>query len=255
MGDYHYVYKDVEGTTTEWDDIQRKLGNLPAKPPKERPPGWEPAAEASSSRKDKEWLDGKTEEELEDLEDDADLDDDRFLEEFRKKRLIQLKAQARKARFGSVIPITGADFIREVSHAPADVWVVVHLYKDGVPECQILGQCLEELAAKYAGSKFVKIVSTDCIKDYPDFNLPTVLVYNQANVKATLIGMHHFGGKKCTAEDVAFSLLQVGPVLTGSGDGDASSREVVTERVRRDFLHRIVTKYEQASSDQSDDDS
>ena len=29
--DYHTVYKGPEGETTQWDDIQRKLGNLPAK--------------------------------------------------------------------------------------------------------------------------------------------------------------------------------------------------------------------------------
>nr|DAD17780.1 TPA_asm: hypothetical protein HUJ06_019243 [Nelumbo nucifera] len=28
MADYHFVYKDVEGASTQWDDIQRKLGNL-----------------------------------------------------------------------------------------------------------------------------------------------------------------------------------------------------------------------------------
>jgi hypothetical protein len=43
----------------------------------------------------------------------------------------ELREVARKARFGSVQSITGSDFIREVSQAPPDVWVVVHLYKDG----------------------------------------------------------------------------------------------------------------------------
>ncbi len=49
----------------------------------------------------------------------------------RKKRVAELREVARKARFGSVQSITGSDFIREVSQAPPDVWVVVHLYKDG----------------------------------------------------------------------------------------------------------------------------
>ena len=31
MADYHTVYKANEGETTEWDEIQRKLGNLPPK--------------------------------------------------------------------------------------------------------------------------------------------------------------------------------------------------------------------------------
>lgn len=31
MAEYHTVYKGPDGDTTQWDDIQRKLGNLPAK--------------------------------------------------------------------------------------------------------------------------------------------------------------------------------------------------------------------------------
>ena len=45
-------------------------------------------------------------------------------------RLAELKEAAKTARFGAVHPITGSDFVREVSQAPPDVWVVVFLYKD-----------------------------------------------------------------------------------------------------------------------------
>lgn len=83
MADYHFVYKDVEGASTQWDDIQRKLGNLPEKAPAFKPPAYTPAEDESSAPKDQAWFDKKTEEELEDLEDDKDLDDDRFLAEYR----------------------------------------------------------------------------------------------------------------------------------------------------------------------------
>lgn len=49
----------------------------------------------------------------------------------RKKRLAELRESAKVARFGTVIPISGSDFVREVSQAPSEVWVVVILYKDG----------------------------------------------------------------------------------------------------------------------------
>lgn len=83
MADYHFVYKDVEGASTQWDDIQRKLGNLPPKDPPFKPPPFTPAPDDQSQPKDKSWIDQRTEEELEDLEDDPDLDDHRFLEEYR----------------------------------------------------------------------------------------------------------------------------------------------------------------------------
>ncbi|XP_011628560.1 phosducin-like protein 3 isoform X2 [Amborella trichopoda] len=202
MGDYHFVYKDVEGTSTQWDDIQRKLGNLPPKPAPFKPPAWTPAEEDDGLKpKNRDWIDSKTQEELEDLEDDRDLDDDRFLEEYRKKRLAEMMESARKPRFGSVIPIVGPEFVREVSQAPPDIWVLVLLYKEGIPECVILLRCLEELATKYPATKFVKIISTDCIPNYPDRNLPTLLVYNNSNVKANYVGLHHFGSHRCTPEE------------------------------------------------------
>ncbi|KAJ4949897.1 hypothetical protein NE237_000101 [Protea cynaroides] len=193
--------QDVEGASTQWDDIQRKLGNLPPKPTPFKPPSFIPTQDEDSKPKNKVWIDEKTEEELEDLEDDADLDDDRFLEEYRKKRLAEMREAVRVARFGSVIPISGSDFVREVSQAPPDVWVVVFLFKEGIPECNQLMPCLEELASRYPETKFVKIISTDCIPNYPDRNLPTLLVYNNSAVKATYVGLHHFG-RSCTPEGV-----------------------------------------------------
>lgn len=83
MGDTHFVYKDVEGTSTQWDDLQRKLGNLPAKPPAARAEPWAPALDDQDVPKDRVWLDDKTVDELEDLEDEPDLDDNRFFEEYR----------------------------------------------------------------------------------------------------------------------------------------------------------------------------
>lgn len=42
-----------------------------------------------------------------------------------------MKRVVKIAKFGSIIPISGSDFVREVSQAPSDVWVIVVLYKDG----------------------------------------------------------------------------------------------------------------------------
>lgn len=250
MADYHFVYKDVEGASTQWDDIQRKLGNLPPKPPAFKPDPFTPAEDEDSKPKDKDWIDHKTEEELEDLEDD--LDDDRFLQEYRRKRLAEMKQMVKIAKFGSVIPISGSDFVREVSQAPSDVWVVVFLYKDGYPECGVLMQCLEELAAMYPATKFVKIISTDCIPNYPDRNLPTVLVYNNGAVKANYVGLHTFG-RRCTPEGVALILCQSDPVLNdGQNDGEAS-REAVIEGVRKRFIEKVVTQHENDDDGSSSD--
>ncbi|KAK6913003.1 hypothetical protein RJ641_022604 [Dillenia turbinata] len=71
-------------------------------------------------------------------------------------------------------------------HFPDDVYVVVLFYKEGFryAECGLMLQCLEELATRHPATKFVKIISTDCIPNYLDRNLPTLLVYNNGAVKA-----------------------------------------------------------------------
>lgn len=71
-------------------------------------------------------------------------------------------------------------------------------------------QCLEELARKYPATKFVKIISTDCIPNYPDRNLPTLLVYKNGAVKANYVGLHSFG-RRCTPEGMHtyFFILQL----------------------------------------------
>ncbi|KAL7231820.1 hypothetical protein ACSBR2_009952 [Camellia fascicularis] len=53
MANYHFVDKDVEGASTQWDDIQRKLENLPSKPPAFKLSSFKPVKDEDSKHKDK----------------------------------------------------------------------------------------------------------------------------------------------------------------------------------------------------------
>lgn len=238
MTEYHTVYKDAEGTTTEWEDLQAKYGNLPQKEkPKAEP--WAAAPEAST--KDREWLDQKSASELEELEDG--VEDDRFLEQYRRQRMEQLKEAAAKPRFGSLQFIRSSEYISEVSQAPPDVWVVVLLLKEGNEECALLRDRLQQVAEKYKGTKFVTMISTDCIKSYPDSNLPTVLVYNNKLVKATIVGLQKFGGHRCSMEDIEFALCQIGPVLDGGGASSEEQRGVIGDRIARSYMEKLLAEH------------
>ena len=63
-----------------------------------------------------------------------------------------------------------------------------------------MSKCLEQLARKYYGTKFVKIVSTDCIAKYPDSLLPTLIVYRNGKPEKNINGMGSFGGKRISPE-------------------------------------------------------
>ncbi|CAI0457524.1 unnamed protein product [Linum tenue] len=163
-----------------------------------------------------------------------------------------MKETVKIAKFGSVVPISGSDFVREVSQAPPEVWVVVLLYKDGYQECGVLLRCLEELATKYPATKFVKIISTDCIPNYPDRNLPTLLVYNNSAVKANYVGLRSFG-RRCTPESVALVLCQSDPVLNDGQNGSDTSSQAVMDGVRRRILERVVKDHEERGDGYSSD--
>lgn len=66
--------------------------------------------------------------ELDELEDD---EDERILEEYRRRRIAELKEQARKDVFGEVIEISGQDFVNQINKAGPGVWVVLLLHKQG----------------------------------------------------------------------------------------------------------------------------
>lgn len=57
-----------------------------------------------------------------------------------------------------------------------------------IVDCQVLGKWLTQHAAPSNPSiKFVQILSTRCIQNYPDANLPTILLYRLGNVQKQLL--------------------------------------------------------------------
>ena len=69
-----------------------------------------------------------------------------------------------------------------------------------VPSCKVIHERLRQLARKHRASKFLKIVSTDCIRGYPDKNLPSILVYHSGALKKQFIGTVELGGANPTED-------------------------------------------------------
>ena len=66
--------------------------------------------------------------ELDELEDDLD---EKVFEQYRQKRLAELRANVKASRYGEVLEITAQEYVQEVNKAGEGVWVVLHLYKQG----------------------------------------------------------------------------------------------------------------------------
>ena len=66
--------------------------------------------------------------------------------------------------------------------------------------CSLLNQYMTHLATKFPTTKFIKSVSTVCIPNYPDKNVPTIFVYNEGDMKKQFVGPDSLRGTNLTIE-------------------------------------------------------
>ncbi|KAK4051395.1 Proteolipid protein 2 [Microbotryomycetes sp. JL201] len=188
---------------TEFNEALRRHGILPPKQPAAGDDGDADAANADAlqARPDSPSLS-----DLDDL-DDLDINvDDKVRRDELEQQLAQRKREQQqldsKQKFGRVYPISKPDYKREVTDAsteqlpgePED-WgtgVVCVLHKDR----RQLMPIINELASLYPATKFVSIVSDQCIENYPDKNVPTVIVYRNGKMMGQVVGISAYGGEK-----------------------------------------------------------
>jgi len=202
---------------TQWNDALRQHGIIPEKPK----PEVEITEEQIMSMLDATVLDKtggksrdlttKTLDELDELEDD---EEEAILMQYKQKRLLEMKAELAKSQFGEVLEITAADYVQAINKAGKGIWVVLHLYKQGIPMCSLLNQFMARLAVKFPTTKFVKSISTVCIPDYPDKNVPTIFIYYEGEMKKQYIGEDSLRGMRLTIEEFEYVLGINGAVKT-----------------------------------------
>eukprot|EP01100_Stratorugosa_tubuloviscum_P011955 TRINITY_DN545_c0_g3_i1.p1 TRINITY_DN545_c0_g3~~TRINITY_DN545_c0_g3_i1.p1 ORF type:complete len:235 (+),score=125.46 TRINITY_DN545_c0_g3_i1:29-706(+) len=204
---------------TEWNDVLRKHGILPPKIEVKKQ-GYQLPQEKKSIE---ERFQNKSLNELAEFEDEEDEEE---FEAYKLKRMRELKEKEKREKFGQILQITAQQFIEEVSNAGPSIWVVLHLFKDGIENSQLVNQRLEQLAQKFPETKFLKIISTDCIPNYPDRNLPTIFVYYENDLKKQFIGLTSLGGNDLTTDDVEWELAKVGAVKTNIKENPIEKRWV-----------------------------
>lgn len=73
-----------------------------------------------------------------------------------------------------------------------------------IPLCTLINQHLNQLAFKFPTTKFLRSISTTCIPNYPDMNLPTIFVYFEGDLKKQFIGPIELRGMKLTVDGMNF---------------------------------------------------
>ena len=151
---------------------------------------------------------------LDELDELEDSEDEEILERYRQQRIAEMKAFAEKAKFGSVREISGQDYVNEVTKAGEGIWVVLHLYANGVPLCALIHHHMQQLAVRFPQTKFLRSIATTCIPNFPEKNLPTIFVYHEGQMKKQFIGPLELRGEKLTVDEFEYMLGQVGAINT-----------------------------------------
>eukprot|EP00475_Leptophrys_vorax_P041744 TRINITY_DN78792_c0_g1_i1.p1 TRINITY_DN78792_c0_g1~~TRINITY_DN78792_c0_g1_i1.p1 ORF type:complete len:244 (+),score=73.43 TRINITY_DN78792_c0_g1_i1:201-932(+) len=185
--------------TTEWEDALIKHGVIEAPKPKETEDDrYQKMLDTKDVVRQHE-LESKTLKELDDLEDDIE---DEELEALRRRRIEQMMQTAAMTRFGALKTIGQTEFVDEVSTASRGSPVVCHLFSRGLEECTILDQLLGQVAVKFKHVKFVRILGSEAIKNYPESACPTLLIYNKGDMVSQIVGLKQFGGKSKINADI-----------------------------------------------------
>jgi hypothetical protein len=194
-----YVHTKGAGETTEWDDILRKKGIIP-----EDPDAVAKAAEAAvlaMAEEAKERVDPLAHLDVAALdaleEDDEEFGDSRALDAYREARVAEMKAKARRARFGFVSPLSRIDFVREVNDASADgTWVVIHLHQEYIDDSNLLARAFAELAHAHPAVKCMQAKADACVEGFPDKNVPTLLLYCNGELQGQMTTLADLGGAR-----------------------------------------------------------
>uniref|UniRef100_G3X1Q1 Phosducin domain-containing protein n=1 Tax=Sarcophilus harrisii TaxID=9305 RepID=G3X1Q1_SARHA len=181
---------------TEWNDILRDFGILPPKEvKKDMADDLVLHLQKETSAKPYESM---TLNQLKEAEDDFDDEDMRAMESYRQKRL----------------EISGDQYVKEVTNAEKDVWVIIHLYRTSNRMCLMLNQHLSVLARKFPEVKFLKALVNSCIQHYHDRCLPTLFVYKNGQIQRKFIGIFECGGVNLKLEELEWKLAEVGAIQT-----------------------------------------
>ncbi|MCJ1291040.1 hypothetical protein MMC34_002582 [Xylographa carneopallida] len=205
-----HVPIDDPNADTEWNDILRKHGVIPEKPPSPTPIIEEALQEAIIQAHEKR-LEGKDLDELDELEDE---EDEAFLAEYRKQRVAELSTITKASIYNQVYPVQKPDYARDVTEASCKAYVLVHLTSSlGTNvESQLLTELWRDLARKFGEIKFCEMRADLCIEGYPERNTPTILIYRDGDIQKQLITLRELGGQSISLEELQKLLVDVGAV-------------------------------------------
>lgn len=220
------------GDTTEWDDIQRKFGNLPPLEKEVLQRELDERFVESAERFDP--LENRTLEELNAAEDDVSEED--FLQQYRRQRLAELKAARASARFGELRQLCRASYVQEVTEASAGgQWVLLLLYTDANYQCHPMMKPWAEAATRFPMIKFLQGIASEIIPDFPDSLTPTVIIYKDKECVKQVQGLDDWGGGRTSIDTIEWHLAELGIIETDQENDPRTRARVRSSQEDEEF--------------------
>uniref|UniRef100_A0A8D0HK85 Phosducin like 2 n=1 Tax=Sphenodon punctatus TaxID=8508 RepID=A0A8D0HK85_SPHPU len=230
----------MQPLNTEWNDILRDFGILPPKDePKDEIEEMVLHLQKEAEVKPYEKM---SLEELKEAEDEFDEEDMKAVKMYRQQRFKEWKSLQRRQKYGELIEISGEQYVKEVTKAEKDVWVVIHLYRSSIPTCLLVNQYLSLLAKKCPETKFVKAIVNSCIQNYHDRHLPTIFVYKNGEIKGRFIGTTECGGTNFKIEELEWKLAELGALNTDLEENPKKDIvDMMTSSIRNISIHEDMS--------------
>ncbi|KAI9903549.1 hypothetical protein N3K66_000078 [Trichothecium roseum] len=243
---------DDPNADTEWNDILRKQGVIPEKPPSPTPMIEEAILEGRRLAHENR-LEGKDLDDLDELEDD---EDEAFLEQYRQKRMAELSNLQKKSIHGSVYPLSKPEYQREVTDASKNGPVFVNMTASmGTNvESRVLSELWRQAAREYGDIKFCEIRASQAIENYPDRNCPTILVYKNGDIVKQVVTLATIGGVKTNMQRIDNILVETGAISDTDMRVVKRRQAAEDEEDERQATKGIRTGTAGRSRDDSEDD-
>jgi len=241
---------DDPNADTEWNDILRKHGIIPEKPPSPTPMIQEAIEEARRLAHENR-LEGKDLDELDELEDE---EDEEFLEIYRQQRMKELSALQKKSIHGSVYPLSKPEYSREVTDASQNgpVFVLLTSSLGTNVESRVLSELWRQAAREYGDIKFCEMRASQAIENYPERNCPTILVYNKGDIVKQVVTLMTMHGVKTNMLDIDNMLVDVGAIPDNDMRVAKRRREVEEAEEEKLFSKNIRSTSDRKEEDNDD---
>lgn len=97
-----------------------------------------------------------------------------------------------------------------------------------VTNSRILEESLKTLSMKFKTVKFIKMIATSCIENFPDSAVPTLIIYHNGKMYDKIEGISIYGGKQLNSDCIEWVLSKKGILET---EIDDDPRELLRTKI------------------------